>query len=106
VAAATRRKWAAQPRRCRSALTLNGGLGYGSQFGGDPPYSDSGSGAVLGGGIALRLPPTSTLGLTLHVDWLKTVSGSARTRSNQLGTSYRPLLFTIGLGLNLAGDAS
>ncbi|MFL5614901.1 MAG: hypothetical protein ACJ796_14655 [Gemmatimonadaceae bacterium] len=87
-------------------LTLNGGLGYGSQFGDDPPYSDSGSGAVLGGGIALRLPPTSTFGLTLHVDWLKTVSGKARMRSDQPGTSYRPLLFTIGLGLNLAGDAS
>ena len=87
-------------------LMLNGGLGYGSQFGGDRPYNDSGSGAVLGGGIALRLPPTSILGLTLNVDWLKTVSGTARMRSNQLGTSYRPLLFTIGLGLNIAADAS
>jgi hypothetical protein len=87
-------------------LTLNGGLGHSSQFGGDPSYGDSGSGAVLGGGIAVRLPATSTFGLTLNVDWLKTVSGAARMRFDQPGTSYRPLLFTIGLGLNLAGDAS
>jgi hypothetical protein len=88
------------------ALTLNGGLGFGSQFGDDPPYSDRGTGAVIGGGIALRLPPTSTVGLTLNADWLKTVSGTARSRSDQAGTSYRPLLFTIGLGLNLAASAS
>jgi hypothetical protein len=83
-------------------LTFNGGLGTGSQRGDDPPEGDNGSGTVIGGGIAWRLPSKSTFGLTLTADWMKSVSGSVRTKSGQQGSSYRPLLITLGLGLNLA----
>jgi hypothetical protein len=82
-------------------LTLNAGLGTGSQSGDDAPYGDHGRGTVIGGGVALRLPAKSTVGLTLTADWMKTVSGTRRTQSNQPTTSYRPMLFTIGLGLNI-----
>jgi len=49
-------------------------------------------------------PRTERSGLTLDVDWIKTVSGSLRTASGLPGSSYRPSLFTIGLGLNIASD--
>ena len=85
-------------------IILNGGLGTGSQNGDHPPYGDNGSGTVVSGGIALRFPEKSTFGLTVTLDWIKTVSGTLRT-AGQPGSSYRPLLFTLGLGLNIAGSS-
>ena len=82
-------------------LTLNAGLGYGAQHGDHPPNGDNGSGTVISGGIALRLPPKTMFGITLNMDWMKSVSGTVRTPSGP-GSIYRPLLFTLGLGLNLA----
>jgi hypothetical protein len=87
----------------RPGITLNGGLGYGAQHGDDAPYGDNGSGTVIAGGVAFRFPERSTFGLTLNVDWMKSVSGTVRTLSGP-GSSYHPLLFTVGLGLNLAGS--
>jgi hypothetical protein len=80
-------------------LTLNGGLGYGAQHGDHPPYGDNGSGMVIGGGVALRLWPKTAASLTLNADWMKSVSGTVRTLGSP-GSSYHPLLFTLGLGLN------
>jgi len=82
-------------------LTLNGGVGYGAQHGADPPSGDNGSGAVIGGGVALRHTARSTVGLTLNIDWMKSVTGRVRTLSGP-GSSYHPLLFTVGLGVNMA----
>ncbi|HEY7236802.1 MAG TPA: hypothetical protein VH539_21760 [Gemmatimonadaceae bacterium] len=90
-------QWAPVP-----GITLNAGLGEGQQHGDDPPYGDNGSGAVVAAGVAIRLPSKSTFGLTLNADWIKSVSGTLRTASGQPGSSYRPLLFTVGLGLNIA----
>ena len=85
-------------------LTLNAGLGRSAQHGDDPTYGDSGTGAAVAAGFALRLPPHTSFGLALDVDWIKTVSGTRRTASGLPGSSYRPMLFTIGLGINIAGD--
>ena len=85
-------------------LTLNVGLGSSAQDGQDVPYDDNGTGASVAAGFSLRLPSRSTFGLALNVDWIKTVSGTRRTASGLPGSSYRPMLFTIGLGLNIAGD--
>ena len=86
-------------------IIFNGGVGTGSQSGDHPPYGDNGSGTVVSGGIAFRFPEKRTFGLTVTLDWMKTVSGALRTASNQPGSSYRPLLFTLGLGLNIAGSS-
>ena len=83
-------------------LTLNGGLGYGAQHGDRPPDGDNGSGMVVVGGVAWRLAPKSALGLTLNADYMKTVTGTLSTLGSAPGSSYRPLLFTLGLGLNVA----
>lgn len=85
-------------------LTLNAGLGTSAQHGDHAPYGDNGAGAAVAAGFALRLPARSTFGLTLDVDWIKTVSGTLGTASGIPGSSYRPTLFTVGLGINLAGD--
>ena len=85
-------------------LRLNVGLGTSSQHGDHAPYGDNGTGSAVTGGFALRLPTNSTFGLTLEVDWIKTVSGTLRTASGLPGSSYRPMLFTIGVGINLADD--
>jgi hypothetical protein len=85
-------------------LTVNAGLGYGAQSGDEPPYGDNGGGAVVVAGIAMRLPSASTFALTLNVDWMKSITGNVQTTSGQGGSSYRPLLFTIDLGLNIAGS--
>jgi hypothetical protein len=81
-------------------LTFNGGLGYGAQRGDDPPNGDTGSGMVIGGGVALRLSPKTRNSLTLNADWMKSMSGTVRTLGIRPGSSYHPLLFTLGLGLN------
>lgn len=85
-------------------LTLNAGLGTSAQHGDDTSYGDNGTGAAVAAGVALRLPAHTTFGLALDVDWIKTVSGTRRTASGLQGSSYRPMLFTIGLGLSIAGD--
>ena len=85
-------------------LTLNAGLGTSAQHGDHPPDGDNAAGAAVAAGLALRLPAHSTFGLTLDVDWIRTVSGTLRTASGLPGSSYRPTLFTIGLGISLAGD--
>ena len=82
-------------------LVVNVGGGWGHQHGDDPPYGDNGSGAVVAAGVALRVPSHSTFGLTLNLDVLKTVSGTVQAATGQ-GSSYRPILFTFGLGLNIA----
>lgn len=86
-----------------AGITLNEGLGYGAQHGDHTPYGDNGSGTVIAGGIAFRLPEQSTVALTVNVDWAKSVSGTVKTPSGP-GSSYHPLLFTVGLGLNLAAS--
>jgi hypothetical protein len=86
-------------------LTLNAGLGSSAQHGDHAPYGDNGAGAAIAAGLSLRFPTQSTFGLALNVDWIQTVSGTLRTASEVPGSSYRPRLFTIGLGVNLAGDA-
>jgi hypothetical protein len=83
-------------------VTLNGGLGQGAQHGDHPPDGDNGNGSVVAGGIAFRLPSKTAFGLTLNFDGIKSLSGTLRTASGQPGSSYRPLLLTIGLGLNIA----
>jgi hypothetical protein len=82
-------------------LAFNAGFGWGNQHGDDPPYGDNGSGAVLAGGVALRLPSHSMFALSINADFVKSVSGTVQTVSGQ-GSSYHPMLFTIGLGLNIA----
>ena len=81
-------------------LTLNAGLGYGAQHGDRPPDGDNGSGMVIGGGVALRFSPKTRSSLTLNADWMKSVSGTVRTVGIRPSSSYHPLLFTLGLGLN------
>ena len=93
-------QWAPVP-----GITLNAGLGLGKQSGDQPPDGDNGSGTVVAGGVAIRLPSKSAFGLALNADWIKTVSGTVQTASGQ-GSSYRPLLFTVGLGLNIAGSSA
>ena len=85
-------------------LTLNAGLGTSAQHGDHAPYGDNGTGAAVAAGLALRLPAHTAFGLTLDVDWIKSVSGTLRTASGLPGSSYRPTLFTIGLGINIASD--
>lgn len=87
-------------------LTLNVGLGSSAQHGHDVSYGDNGNGAAVAAGVALRLPAHTAFGLTLDVDWIKTVSGTRRTASGLPGSSYRPLLFTVGLGINIASDST
>jgi len=91
----------------KPGLTLNGGLGYGAQHGVRPPYGDdNGSGMVVAGGVAWRLAPKSAFGLTLNADYMKTVTGTLSTLGSLPGSSYRPLLFTLGLGLNVATSSA
>ena len=85
-------------------MTLNGGLGYGTQHGDEPPYGDNGGGAILAGGLGFRLPAATTFAFTLNFDLMKTLSGNLRTPTGQ-GSRYQPLLFTVGLGLNIAGSS-
>ena len=85
-------------------VTINGGLGYGTQHGDEPPYGDNGGGPVLAGGLGFRLPTASTFAFTLNFDLMKTLSGNLRTPAGH-GSTYQPLLFTIGLGLNIAGSS-
>lgn len=87
-------------------LTLNAGFGLGQQHGDKSSDGDSGSGNVVAAGAALRLTSQSTFGLTLNTDFIKTLSGTLRAVAGRPTSSYRPLLFTIGLGLSLAGDNS
>ena len=86
-------------------LTFNLGLGSGNQVGDPPPNGDSGSGAVIAGGMALRLPSSTLFGFTLTADVMKTVTGSLRAAPGQATSAYRPTLVTIGLGVNIAGSA-
>lgn len=85
-------------------ITVNAGLGYGAQHGDQAPYGDNGGGLVLAGGWAMRMPSTTTFALTLDFDLMKSVSGKVRTTTGP-GSSYHPLLFTIALGLNIAGSS-
>jgi hypothetical protein len=80
-------------------LTLNAGFGLGQQH-----DDDNGSGRVIAGGAALRLTAQSTFGLALTADWIKSLSGTLQTTAGRPTSSYRPLLFTLGLSLNIAGD--
>ena len=85
-------------------ITLNAGLGYGAQKGDAPPYGDNATGAVLAGGLGFRLPSSTTFGFTVNFDIMKSVSGHVATTTGP-GSSYRPLLFTIALGLNIASSS-
>jgi hypothetical protein len=89
----------------RHFIVFNAGVGVGLQHGDHAPYGDNGSGTVAAAGIALRAPPGSTFGLTLTADYIKSMTGTVRTASGQAGSSYRPLLFTIGLGLNISSES-
>lgn len=85
-------------------LTMNVGTGIGEQLGDPPPNGDNGRGSVVAAGLALRLPPARTFGLTLTADLIKTVSGSVKTVAGGVGSSYRPLLLSVGLGVNIAAS--
>jgi hypothetical protein len=89
----------------RHFVVVNAGVGIGQQHGDHPPYGDNGNGAVAAAGITLRVPPGSTFGLTLTADFIKSMTGTVRTASGETGSSYRPLLFTVGLGLNISSDS-
>jgi hypothetical protein len=89
----------------RRFMVLNAGLGVGQQHGDQPPNGDNGNGTVAAVGIALRAPPSSVFGLTVTADLIKSITGRVSTATGQSGSSYRPLLLTIGLGLNIAGEA-
>jgi hypothetical protein len=80
-----------------SWLTLNLGGGYGHHSGGN-----SGAGAAVAVGFALRATGASPLGLTLDASVIQSVTGRAMGSNGQL-TAYRPTLATVGLGLSLAG---
>ena len=80
--------------------------GVGQQHGDQEPYGDNGSGTVAAAGVALRVPSGSIFGLTLTADLVKSMTGTVTRASGQAGSSYRPLLLTIGLGLNIAGQSS
>jgi hypothetical protein len=89
----------------RRVIVFNAGLGVGQQHGDQAPYGDNGSGTVAAAGIALRVPPGSIFGLTLTADLIKSMTGTVTPASGRAGSTYRPLLFTIGLGLNIAGES-
>jgi hypothetical protein len=87
-------------------IVFNLGIGSGIQHGDNPPYGDNGRGTVVAGGLALRVPSSSTFGLTLTADLIKSMTGALRTVSGRPSSSYRPVLLTIGLGLNISGETS
>src|SRR4051812_20152904 len=89
----------------RQFIVFNAGVGVGQQHGDHPPYGDNGNGTVAAAGIALRVPSGSTFGLTLTADFIKSMTGTVRTAPGQVGSSYWPLLFTVGLGLNITSES-
>ena len=83
--------------------TFDLGAGGGWHFGHGSRTENSGQGAIVSIGFALRVPSPTNVALALTADRIQNITGRTAT-SGGGSTSYRPTLFSVGLGLSLAGE--
>lgn len=82
-------------------LTFNAGAGRGAHKGSPVEYANTGSGAVVSAGLALRLPARGRVALGLSSDLIQSISGT-RESTDTRHSPYHPRLFTVGISLSMA----